>query len=213
MIRAALERLAPFAVEQGLPLEPAALDRLEAFLGLLETWNRRSRLTGDRDIETLVSKHVADSLAVAAEFPDGCRGLDVGSGAGFPGLVVACVRPALDMTLLDSRQSAAAFLEAVAARLGLGNVRVLNRRLEELPCSEAETGEFDLGVSRGVRMEPFLQAMATLLGAGGALVLMLSRKQNVPDSALAEVGFRLERSRVYRLPSGETRCIVRYARR
>jgi 16S rRNA (guanine527-N7)-methyltransferase len=88
----------------GLALDADSCDRIERFLELLALWNRTQRLTGERDRQVLLGKHVADSLACAAVPSAGERVLDIGTGAGFPGAVIGCVRPDVDVTLLDSRE-------------------------------------------------------------------------------------------------------------
>lgn len=212
MILAALERLSPFATELGIALDEAVVERLASYLGLLEVWNRKVRLTGDRDIETLVAKHCADSLAVVPEISPDDVVLDVGSGAGFPGLVVACVRPMVRVTLVDSRQKACSFLDAATARVALRNVRVVNARVEHLAARPGEAGTHSLVVSRGLRMAPILPAVRSLLGPAGEVLLMLAGGQAAPREELRLAGFRSLRERSYVLPSGEARRIARYGR-
>lgn len=211
MIRGALDRLVGFASEQGQPLDPGSVDRLARFIRLLEAWNRRMRLTGDRDVETLVLKHCADSLVVASEMRSTRRALDVGSGAGFPGLVVACVLPGVEVTLLDSRQKACSFLEAACARMGLSNARVENARVEEAAARLERRSAYDMATSRGVSIPPLLSAMRSLLQPAGNLLLMVSGRQDIPEVELEREEFRLVGTREYTLPTGEHRRILRYA--
>ena len=210
MTRRLVERLSPFAVEQGIALDAAALERLAAFIDLLVAWNRKARLTGDRDPETLVAKHCADSMVAGAGLSRDTRSMDVGSGAGFPGLVAACIRPDLRISLVDSRQKACSFLEAASATIGLPNVRVLNARIEDLPGRPAEAGSYGIVLSRGLRLAPYLPAIRTLLGQRGEILMMLSTGQEVPESELEPLGFRQTAVHAYTLPSGERRRIVRY---
>jgi 16S rRNA (guanine527-N7)-methyltransferase len=212
VIRAALERLSPFAADLGIALDEATRERLASYLELLETWNRKIRLTGDRDLETLAAKHCADSLAAAAEVSPSEVAMDVGSGAGFPGLVIACVRPTVRVTLVESREKASSFLDAAAARIGLGNVTVVNARVEDLASRREEAGSYGVVMSRGVRMAPILPAVHTLLTASGTLLLMLAGGQDAPEKSLVDAGFRPEGERSYTLPSGERRRIARYGR-
>lgn len=169
------------------------------------------RLTGDRDVETLVLKHCADSLVAASEMRSARRALDVGSGAGFPGLVAACVLPHVEVTLLDSRQRACSFLEAACAGMGLSNARVENARVEEAAARLEERSAYDVATSRGVSLPPLLSSVRSLLHPTGSLLMMLSGRQAIPEGELEREGFGLVGTREYALPTGEHRRILRYA--
>jgi len=210
VIRSAVEGIAPFAEEQGIPLDEDTIDRLSVVVALLEVWNRKTRLTGDRDLGSLVSKHCADSLVAASELPAGACTMDVGSGAGFPGLVAACARPDVDLTLVDARQKSCSFLDAAAARASLNNVRVLNTRVEYLARTAGELGGYGTIVSRGVDLTSVLPELRSLLSPSGSILMMLSRRQISQGLATRAAGFRMTGDRRYRLPTGELRCIARY---
>ncbi len=107
-------------------------DRVEAYLGLLEQWNRKVNLTGLRGREEIMRDLFAESFVAAPLLAeqDGPL-LDVGSGAGFPGLALKIYRPELTVYLLEPRRKRASFLETVRRRLGLQGVEVITKRLEE----------------------------------------------------------------------------------
>ena len=113
----------------GLTLPDAAADQLACYLGLLIKWNRVYNLTAIHDESKLVSHHVLDSLAVVGHLPDGTV-VDVGSGAGLPGIPIAIARPGLEVGLLDSNHKKAAFLQQAVGELGLANTRVIVERAE-----------------------------------------------------------------------------------
>jgi 16S rRNA (guanine527-N7)-methyltransferase len=207
-----VERLAPFASSQGITLDPDRSALLASFVGLLEGWNRRIRLTGDRDAESLVLKHCADSLVVASELIPGSTAVDVGSGAGFPGLVAACMRPEVDIVLVEARAKACGFLEYAAAALGLTNARVICSRIEEVARSGGIGARASTVVSRAVNVGPIASAMATLLIPGGVMLLMLADDQPAPRKKLQDAGFKEESERSYELPGGEVRRIFRHVR-
>lgn len=127
-------------------ISQAAGERLEQHWELLSRWNKRINLTSIRDWEVSVVRHYAESVALAKELPAGpLRILDVGSGAGFPGIPVAVVRPDCEVTLLESDLRKAVFLEEAAH--GLPGCQVSSVRLQ------AVTARFDCIVSRAVRIE------------------------------------------------------------
>ena len=154
--------------ELGLVLDEAAQRKLLAHYRLLVKWNRRMNLTTLRDPQEIAVRHFGESLFLARELGiETGTVLDVGSGAGFPGLPVAAVRRGLQVTLLEAGQRKSVFLREVSREWG--NVRVLNERLE------AVSGSWDLSVMRAVAVRGTLPALARvskraaiLLGERGA---------------------------------------------
>ena len=121
----------------GQDLPPGAGERLAALLGELGRWNRRINLTAIRDQDAMVAAHVLDSLA-ARPFLSGPRVADVGTGAGFPGLVVGAMRPHWPVTLVESRRKRSDWLREMRTQLSLPLVRVEARRIETLETFEAD---------------------------------------------------------------------------
>ena len=147
-------RLAAAADALGLALDAATLDHLMAYLQLLQRWNRVYNLTALRDPDDMISHHLVDCLAVlgplrrvvAGLTPSGAlRILDVGSGGGLPGVVLALVEPSWQVSCVDTVAKKANFIRQVAAELRLPNLRGLHARVEALP--EA-AGRFDVITSR-----------------------------------------------------------------
>lgn len=116
--------------ELGLAFEQASLERLLAHIQLVRAWSRSYNLVARGDLASLVSRHVLDSLAIHPLVPAG-RLLDVGSGAGFPGVPLAIALPRLDVTLLDSAGKRARFLRHVVRTLRLERVEVVESRVED----------------------------------------------------------------------------------
>jgi 16S rRNA (guanine527-N7)-methyltransferase len=119
---------AEFAAASGVSRETLA--RLKAYVGLLAEWNARQNLVSAKSLEDVWRRHVWDSAQLAPYIPAGAKTLiDLGSGAGFPGLVLALLRPDIQVTLTDSVAKTCRFLEAAAARMEI-DVEVCNARLE-----------------------------------------------------------------------------------
>lgn len=112
-----------------LPLPDAARAKLLEYLALIDKWNRVYNLTAVREREKMLAHHVLDSLAVAPHLA-GITFLDVGSGAGLPGIPLAIARPQIEVTVLDANHKKAAFLTQAVIELGLDNVAVVNARAE-----------------------------------------------------------------------------------
>lgn len=142
--------------------------RLERYLALLEKWNRVYNLTAIREPERMVTHHLLDSLAILPHVR-GPRVLDVGSGAGLPGIPLAIASPGLAVTLLDSNHKKVAFLQQAIAELQLANATVVAQRVESW-----QTGErFETVVSRAFAdLGEFVSAAARLLAPGGMIAAM-----------------------------------------
>jgi 16S rRNA (guanine527-N7)-methyltransferase len=192
----------------GLPLEPGAADRLERFADLLLRWNRQVSLTAVTDPADVAEKHLVDSLALLRLLGPARSLLDVGSGAGLPGIPLAIARPGLAVTCCDSVARKVAFVKAAAAALDL-EVRALAVRAEGDPGREG-LPRTDLVVSRALA-DParWLPLGSRYLAPGGHLVAMLAREAD--EAALAELGrasgLLLERIDRFALPrSGAARA-------
>src|SRR5262249_61346863 len=110
----------------GVHLDAASIERIGRFIDRLDIWNRRSHLTGDRGRALLVRKHAVDSLAVVSELPASGTVVDIGSGAGFPGLVIGCSSPKLALVLIESRRKPARFLSDEIRSIPFAVARVLD---------------------------------------------------------------------------------------
>lgn len=114
----------------GIDLDAETEARLMAYLETLTRWNRVFNLTAVRDPEEMVARHILDSLAILPHLPTGPL-LDVGSGAGLPGIPIALLQPTRAVTLLDRSHKRIDFLTEVVARLALTNVTLAGRRVED----------------------------------------------------------------------------------
>lgn len=149
----------------GLALPPAASERLAAYLALIARWNEVYNLTAVRDPAEMVRKHLLDALAVLPHLVAE-RLVDIGSGAGIPGIPLAIARPELEVTLLESNGKKARFLGTVQRELGLENVQVVQARAESWRPDAAP----DAAIARAVASLNELGALARpWLPAGGRL--------------------------------------------
>jgi 16S rRNA (guanine527-N7)-methyltransferase len=152
-----------------LALPGAAMQKLVDYLRLIEKWNRVHNLTAVREPEQMVVLHLLDSLSVLPHLADAKTLLDVGTGAGLPGIPLAIARPDLSVTLLDSSHKKAAFLEQARAELALGNVHVVCERVEQWHPQRT----FDVVVSRAFsELAEFVTQSAHLASPGGVMLAM-----------------------------------------
>jgi 16S rRNA (guanine527-N7)-methyltransferase len=152
----------------GVGVSDGQIEAFERYLALLEKWNRVYNLTAIREPERMVTHHLLDSLAILPHVR-GPRVLDVGSGAGLPGIPLAIAAPELAVTLLDSSHKKAAFLQQAVAELQLANVTVVTARVESWPTD----ARYDTIVSRAFAdLGEFVSAAARLLAPGGIAAAM-----------------------------------------
>jgi 16S rRNA (guanine527-N7)-methyltransferase len=154
-----------------LPEPPAnLLPQLSTYLDLLLKWNARTNLTAIREPEEIVRRHFGESLFAARHLaPNTVTLLDFGSGAGFPGLPIALLRPDIQITLAESQNKKATFLREAVRTLNLTNVEVWAARAETLPL----TRQFQTIALRAVdNMEVALPAATALIAPEGQLVLL-----------------------------------------
>lgn len=154
-----------------------ALDRLLAYLQLLLRWNRKINLTSISTAEDCVTRHFGESFLVSRMVSLRGRLLDIGSGAGFPGLALKLIAPNLRVVLLEPVGKKRAFLKEAARTCGMTSVQVDARRLEEFSRSE-EAGSFDIITVRAVGgLESLIPAATTLLNSEGCLCLWVGSGQ------------------------------------
>jgi len=180
------EQLDQGLVRLGLDLPVRARETLIDYVALLAKWNRTYNLTAIREPSAVVSNHLLDSLSVLP-FIKAAKVLDVGSGAGLPGLVVAIARPEVSVTLLDANNKKAAFLQQAVASLALPNARVVCTRVETWRPGEF----FPAIVSRAfAALKDFIAGAKELLAPGGRFYAM---KGQYPADEIAQLphGFRV----------------------
>ena len=159
-------------------LETHHREKIDAYLDILLDWNTRMNLTAIKDRPTAISRHVNDSLAVlpamdraAAQLSSpasGLRVVDVGSGAGLPGLIFATLRPEWSVTLLDSLNKRCTFNTAAAEAMGLDNVEILWSRAEDAGTNEATRECFDIATARAVaEVRTLAELCLPLIKVGG----------------------------------------------
>lgn len=200
----------------GLELAPDVQRAFSLYATELLEWNKRTNLTAITDPEAVEMRHFLDSLSVmlAVSFSPGQRVIDVGTGAGFPGLPLRLVFPYIELTLLEATAKKTDFLKHIVARLGLNNVRVLTARAEEAGQSPTDREKFDVVLARAVAQMPVLgEYVLPLCKVGGRCVALkgeaAAAETQQAENALRILGGRLEKVIPVELPQvPETHYLV-----
>ena len=147
-----------------------ALDRFEIYHRLLAEWNERMNLTAITDPVEVAEKHFADSLAALPYLKAGMSVIDVGTGAGFPGVPLLIMEPGLELTLADSLQKRLTFLDALLKELDL-KAALVHGRAEDLGQNKLYRERFDAAISRAVASLPVLLELTTpFVKVGGTAI-------------------------------------------
>jgi len=166
-------------------------------------WSARINLTALREPEDIVRTGFLDSLACLPLIPpEAKRALDVGSGAGFPGLPLKLSRPDLSFTLVEASRKKATFLQHMVRHLGVAGVRVVQRRAEELAADPEEAGAYDLALARAAAPPPDQgRLVRPFLRPGGLFLLQIGPGSLAPGAPEGLVGLGFEVVRELALPA------------
>lgn len=191
----------------GLDLNRDVQQAFSIYADELLAWNKHTNLTAITDPEAIEMRHFLDSLSVLLAVPigPGQRVIDVGAGAGFPGLPLRLVRPYIELTLLEATTKKTTFLEHLVTRLNLGNVRILNTRAEDAGQSAPSREGFDVVLARAVAQMPTLsEYMLPLCKVGGRCIALkgetAAAEVQQADNALRILGGHLEKVIPVELP-------------
>jgi 16S rRNA (guanine527-N7)-methyltransferase len=166
---ALMQVLAEGITEMGMNVSPAQREKLMDYLALMFKWNSVYNLTSLRDPMQMVTHHLLDSLAAMPAFAEARNVLDVGSGGGLPGIVLAIVCPDMKVSMIDTVHKKTAFLTQVKAELGLANVTVYTARVEQLQVSD----KFDVITSRAFAdLSDFVNWSSHLLAEQGRYIAL-----------------------------------------
>lgn len=206
-----MELLEAGAEEWGLILTPDQVEAFELYYRQLVFWNERANLTAITDYEEVQIRHFLDSLSclqVLTDLAPEARCIDIGAGAGFPGLPLKIIRPQLRLTLLESTGKKVRFLEHTASKLGLQGVELIKGRAEELGRRPDRRESYDVALARAVAQLPVLLEYALpLLKLGGVFVAQkgMEIEDEVEDarSAMEILGGRIKEVKAVQLPGIE----------
>ena len=169
-----INKLIDKSKQNGIILSSNQAEKMYAYKELLLEWNEKINLTAITDDEDIIVKHFIDSLLSVEYINEDERIIDVGTGAGFPGIVIAIYFDSkLNITLLDSLNKRVSFLELVIKELGLKNINVIHGRAEELANNNDYREKYDVAIARAVApLNILLEYLSGYIKVGGRCICM-----------------------------------------
>ncbi len=202
------------AAKLGISVTDEMLTRFEKLAFLLVEQNKTMNLTAITDPDGIAVKHFADSISAlsAADFPQGAKVLDVGTGAGFPSIPLLIARPDLDMTMIDSTAKKLKYVASAVESLGL-NAEVLHTRAEEAGQNKEYREKYDIVCSRAVAaLNVLCEYCLPFVKVGGVFLAMKGAKaqEEIADakSAIKTLGGKIVAEKSFTLSDGGERTIV-----
>lgn len=201
------DTLTKAAEEFGISLETTQLQAFDTYYQLVIEWNQKMNLTAITEPEEFAVKHVIDSLSALdmARFPKNASLIDVGTGAGFPGIPLKIMRPDLKLVLVDSLNKRVGFLREVASRLAFSDTEAIHGRAEELARDKQYREKFTLATARAVaRLNVLCELCVPFIKTGGYFIAMKGAQYQEEISeaktSLAVLGCDIEEARRVILP-------------
>jgi 16S rRNA (guanine527-N7)-methyltransferase len=201
--------------ELSLDLIPIQFAAFQQYAELLQIWNQRFNLTAIRDPDEIWSRHFLDSLTClrAMRSTPKNRVIDIGTGAGFPGLPIKIVYPEIHLTLVESIGKKADFCTEVVQKLGLENVDIIPSRAEELGRHPDHREQYDWAIARAVAPMPILaEYLLPFVRVGGKMLAQKGKDGEMEaaksNNAFTTLGGELERVLPVFLPGTEARTLI-----
>ena len=212
--------LAQASIEYGLILSDSQLAAMEVYYQLLIEWNKKINLTAITQPQEVAVKHIIDSLSCYQEdiFSGDTRVIDVGTGAGFPGIPLKIYRPDIKLTLMDSLNKRLLFLQTVTETLGLQDVELVHARAEEGGKGRQYREKFQIAVSRAVaRLNILCELCLPFVRTGGWFIALKGAQyeEEVAEAAraIAILGGAIERVEPVNLPGITDKRAVIYIKK
>ena len=178
------------------------------YMNLLIEWNEKMNLTAITDPDEIILKHFVDSLTILKELSDNSKIVDIGTGAGFPGIPLSIMNPTLKITLVDSLNKRLIFLQEVVNKLGLKNIEIVHSRAEEFGQNKKYRESFDVATSRAVaNLSTLSEYLIPLVKVGGKVVSMKAAEAqeeiNEAKKAIEVLGGTIETIKEFNLPESD----------
>lgn len=200
------KKMKGYADKIDILLQEKQIDQFYAFMGLLLEWNQKINLTTIVEPEEIILKHFIDSMTIAKYLEKGKKLIDVGTGAGFPGVPLKIIREDMEITLLDSLNKRILFLNEVIEKLQLTNIEAIHSRVEDLGKNKQYRESFDYSTSRAVaNLSTLAEYLIPLVKLRGHCISMkgpnIAQEVQQSEKAISLLGGRIEKIDTLDLPN------------
>lgn len=191
-----------------LNVNDEVLNKFWAYMTNLLEWNEKINLTAITEEDDIILKHFIDSLTILEYIPEKSNVIDVGTGAGFPGIPLKIVREDINMTLMDSLNKRITFLNEIINKLGLKKINAIHSRAEELAKMPEHREKYDIAVSRAVaNLSTLSEYMIPFVKVGGKCICMkgsnIEEELKTAKNAIKELGGEIEKVINFKLPDSD----------
>ena len=202
------QKIQEYSNEIGVLLNEKQINQFYTYMNLLLEWNEKINLTAITKPEEIILKHFIDSMTIAKEIKEEARLIDVGTGAGFPGIPLKIIREDMEVTLLDSLNKRILFLQEVINQLSLTKVEATHSRVEEFGKNKKYRESFDYATSRAVaNLSTLSEYLIPLVKVNGCCISMKGPdiKEEIQQSkkAILLLGGKIEKIHNFQLPKSD----------
>ena len=191
-----------------IKLNVEQLEKFYKYMGLLIEWNEKMNLTAITEPNEIILKHFVDSLTILKEISNNSKVVDVGTGAGFPGIPLSIANESLKITLVDSLNKRLIFLQEVIEKLELKNVEIIHSRAEDFGQNKKYRENFDFATSRAVaNLSTLSEYLIPLVKINGKCICMkasdVEEEINQAKNAINVLGGTIEKIEEFKLPESD----------
>lgn len=202
------KKMQEYSNEMGILLNEKQINQFYTYMNLLLEWNKKINLTAITKPEEIILKHFIDSMTIVNNIEKNARLIDVGTGAGFPGIPLKIIREDIEVTLLDSLNKRIIFLKEVIKRLSLTKIEAIHSRVEEFGKNKKYRESFDYATSRAVaNLSTLSEYLIPLVKLEGCCISMKGSeiKEEVQQSkkAILLLGGKVEEIKKFQLPKSD----------
>ena len=184
------------------------IEKFYEYMNLLLEWNEKINLTAITEIDDIILKHFIDSITVLKFIDDESSIIDVGTGAGFPGIPISIMKENTKVTLLDSLNKRIGFLNEVCSKINLKNIKTYHGRAEEFAQNNEHRGKYDIAISRAdANLTTLVEYLIPYVKVGGYCICMkgpgVDEEIKQAEFAIKELGGRIEKIDNFLLPNSD----------